>query len=364
MRASAIAYGEVSVVDVVDEALGVFADTGPQYEAFGGRVSFANHGPMVVDALVAMGRSDAVASWVERYRPRLDPRPEPRMRIDPSDWRSALGDINRVRDWADFFAGELADDRWTVVANRWLPRLTPGMVGGVHGAIRTGHAVRSIGRKETSERVHELAEALGYWAAQYEELPRDSTAPKNLRPSEAIVVLEQLGLTDRTGWVLFTDPIGKLVDLPSFAFAADLIDTTDQRAVIADLALTFSRILVSNIATVNPRALCHGLTGGVVTDMMLPHLSDESTGASLRYGWQTAAAFYCAIVLHPPAEQVAAPSESVDEIIDEALACPDEHGIKVTELCLRAYEHDPNPVYLAAALDNTRRLNEVGVNLY
>ena len=272
--------------------------------------------------------------------------------------------MGRVRDWADFFANELADADWTVVANRWVPRLAPGTVGGVHGAIRTAHAVRSIGGKVTPERVQELAEGLGYWAAQYEELPRDNGAPKHLRPSEAIAVLEQLSVSDRTGWVRFTDPIGKLVDLPSFASAVDLIDTTEPRAALADLALTFARILISNIATVNPRALCHGLTGGVATALMLPHLSDESTEASLRYGWQTAAAFYCAIVLLPPAEHVAAPSESVDEIIDEALACADEHGIKVTELCLRVYEQDPNPAYLAAAVNNTRRLNEVGLNLY
>jgi hypothetical protein len=128
---------------------------------------------------------------VERYRPRLEPKPEPRERIDPSDWRGALGDMSRVRDWADFFADELADADWAVVANRWLPRLAPGMVGGVHGAIRTAHAVRSVGRKATPGRVQELAEGLGYWAAQYEELPRDNSAPKRLRPSEAIAVLEQ-----------------------------------------------------------------------------------------------------------------------------------------------------------------------------
>jgi hypothetical protein len=351
-------------MNVVDEALSVLADTGPEYDVFGGRVSFANHGPMVIDALVAMGRGDAVPSWLERYRPRLATRSEPCKRIDPLDWRTALGDMGRVRDWADFFADELADARWMVVVDRWLPRLAPGMIGGVHGAIRTAHAVRSIGRMETPERVHELAEALGYWAAQYEELPRDESAPQKLRPSEAIAVLEQLDVSERTGWTRFTEPIGKLVDLPSFAAAADLIDTTDPGAAIADLTLTFSRLLISNVATVSPRALCHGLTGGVVADMMLPYLSDESIEASLRYGWQTAAAFYCALILHPPSENVAAPSESVNEIIDEALACPDEHGIKVTELCVRAYERDPNPVYLAAAIDNTRRLNEVGLNLY
>ena len=98
--------------------------------------------------------------------------------------------------------------------------------------------------------------------------------------------------------------------------------------------------------------------------MMRPHLSPETTEATLRYGWQTAAAFYCAIVLDPPTLRVAPPPETIDDIIDEALQCPDEHGIKVTETCLREYEHRPDPVFLVAALSTTRRLNEVGINLY
>ena len=133
--------------DVVDEALGLLADTGPEYEAFGGRISFANHGPMMIDALVALDRTDTVVEWAARYRPRLDPRPDKVDTIDPSEWRTA-------------------------------------------------------------------------------------------------------------------------------------------------------------------------------------------------------------------------PSETLDEIIDEALDCPDEHGIKVTETCLREYQRRPDPVFLVAALSTTRRLNDVGVNLY
>ena len=97
---------------------------------------------------------------------------------------------------------------------------------------------------------------------------------------------------------------------------------------------------------------------------MQPHLAPGVAEDALRYGWQTAAAFYCAIVLEPPNMQVARPPEPIDDIIDEALLCPDEHGIKVTETCLRHYQNHPDPVFLAAALSTTRRLNEVGVNLY
>ena len=351
--------------DVLDEALGLFAATGPEYDAFGGRASFANHGPMVVEALCAMGREDAVTEWVERYRPRLADRPSSRARIEPSEWADALGDMRRVRDWADSFDAELAGEHWSDVVNRWVPRLAPGTVLALHGAIRTAHAVRSLGRADTTERRHELAEGLAYWAAEYDTLPASNRTSAALLPSQAIGQLEQLPLADRAGWIRFTDPIGKLANLPSFAAAADLVDPRgDLSAITADLSRAFCAILIANNSSVNPRALCHGLTAGTMTEMMQPHLSAEATQASLRYAWQTTAAFYSATVLEPPIEEVELPEESVYSIVDEALACPDEHGIKVTEVCLRNYGRDANPVHLAAALSTTRRLNEVGLNLY
>ena len=355
----------VSPVDqVFDQALGVLGDTGPEYSAFGGRISFANHGPMVIEALSTMGREGVVLDWAQQYRPRLEGRPVSRARILSSEWREALADMSRLRDWADLFDRELAESPWTEVLNRWLPRLAPGMVGGVHGAIRTAHGIRSLGRQVTALRLHELAEGLAYWAAQYETLPR-SEGPGNLLPSQAIAQLEQLDLADRTGWIRFTDPIRKLSTLPSFAGAADLVDTDrDPSTIVADLARSFAAILITNNATVNPRALCHGLTAGAAPRMMWGHLSAEATEAALRYGWQTAAAFYSALVLESPAERIEAPTQTVDQIIDEALACPDEHAVKVTEACWREYALDPDPVYLVAAVSTIRRLNDVGLNLY
>ena len=52
----------------------------------------SNHGPMVAEALCALGRPDAVLPWIERYRPGMLPRPPARLciaRLD--DWRGALG---------------------------------------------------------------------------------------------------------------------------------------------------------------------------------------------------------------------------------------------------------------------------------
>ena len=88
--------------------------------------------------------------------------------------------------------------------------------------------------------------------------------------------------------------------------------------------------------------------------MMLPYLTPESTTQSLRYGWQVAAAFYSGLMVVPAAVDVEPPVEGIDELIDEAIACPDEHGIKITEACLREYRINPKPVYLAAARACTR----------
>ena len=52
--------------EAMEEALGLLAKTGPEYA---GRL--ANHGPMAAEALVVLGRPDAVVPWVEAYRRRL-----------------------------------------------------------------------------------------------------------------------------------------------------------------------------------------------------------------------------------------------------------------------------------------------------
>ena len=53
--------------DVLDEALERLGSYGPE---FGGGLS--NHGPMVVEALTRLGRTDAVAGWIDGYVARLE----------------------------------------------------------------------------------------------------------------------------------------------------------------------------------------------------------------------------------------------------------------------------------------------------
>src|SRR5215831_16131515 len=109
-----------SNADVIDEALGWIARTGPE---FGG---LSNHGPMAAEAMVALGRSDAVLPWLDGYRKRLQPAPTARNRIAAAEWRAALGDFTRVGDWVARFDRELAAAPWRRVLSTWLPELLPG----------------------------------------------------------------------------------------------------------------------------------------------------------------------------------------------------------------------------------------------
>jgi len=117
---------------LMDQALEMFARTGPEY---GG--GLANHGPMAAEALITLGRSDAVIPWVERYKRNLQDPPGARRPISSEDWREALGDISRVGDWIAFFNREMKAASWRSVLGQWLPRLAPGLVAaGVYGFLQ------------------------------------------------------------------------------------------------------------------------------------------------------------------------------------------------------------------------------------
>src|SRR5829696_10236782 len=111
---------------------------------------FASHGPMGAETLSTLGHDDLVGAWVEAYKARHEALDVPATtgRIDAHDeagWRSALGDMSRVSDWAQLFRRELAGQPWPDVLQRWLPRLLAGYGGALtHGLIRVAHGVRAL----------------------------------------------------------------------------------------------------------------------------------------------------------------------------------------------------------------------------
>jgi hypothetical protein len=340
--------------ETIDRALDILHRTGPE---FGDGLS--NHGPMVAEALVALGRPEAVLDWVDGYRTRLQDPPGSQRAIAATAWRAALGDFERAGDWVAFFDRELADAPWQDVVRAWAPRLGPGlMAGATHGLIRTAHAVRSLAAGETPQRIHELAQGLGYWAARFQTLPGDpSGRDAGYSPAQAIEHVERLhGPGFRARGLIFEQVKG-LDEEPSFASVIDLVSTEgDLLAFVSALTETFARIYLANQAHLI--AFVHAVTAPSALRLLAPYLTDGDARLAARYAWQACAAIYAWYDTSSPSSSppAAEPVEPIDGLIDRAVATAGVHTIKFVEVCLREYRANPKPIYLAAAWDACERV--------
>jgi questin oxidase-like protein len=341
----------------LDEALEIMSPNGPELNN-----GFSNHAPMCIEAMCAMGRHDSVMPWFERYRHWLAPRPSRVARLTDGNWRAALGDVRRVEDWFEYFRNELEDRPWHEVLDEWAGRLAPGiMAAATHGVIRTGHATRAIAIEDNPARRRELADGLAYWAAEYLPLPAERHAPARAMPSEAIVRVQMIPAEIRHGnFGSFTDSLAQLDSFAPFKYTLDAVDTSGSAsAFVSDLTSTFARVFLANAHDVYTTiAFVHSVTGPSALRPMLPHLDDATAHTALAYGWQAAAAMYATFGSSADLRRVdEAEIRGVDELIERAIACGDEHAIKFTEVCLREYALNPNPAFLAAAQHATRMLS-------
>ncbi len=357
MAALAIAGPRVNAVPddgALDLALERFARTGPEY--WGG---LANHGPMAAEALVAMGRGDAVARWVEGYVGRLDAAPGAREKIAPDAWQAALGRPERLGDWAVFFRHALLEAPWREVLRTWVPRLAPGFVAvATHGAIRTGHAARALGVRETPPRLHELAEGLAYWAGHFLRLPESAAPEGRERPSDAVKALDLLPRSARRSGGFITERLSGLHDFAPFREVASRVAVSgDASAFLSDLTEAFARVYLENATPGKVITFVHAVTGPSAARLLLPYADAAGTRALLRYAWQAAAALYVAAG-DRPAQPLHLP-EPIDAatLVDRAVRNGDEHAIKFAEACLREEALNPRPIYRLAAQDALTRLN-------
>ena len=334
-----------------DGVLEQLARNGPEFGP-----GLSNHGPMASDALVALGREDALEGWAEWYAQRLVERPEARRAIDASDWREALGDIGRAGDWSVFFRHEMEMRPWHETLELWTPRLAPGiMAGATHGILRTAHAVRALTRGETPQRIAELGEGLAYWAARHQELPTAPGTPGRDSVASALVRMPIVDASQRGRFLIF-DAV-RAVPSDEFAPAINYVDTTvSVDSFVSDVTRTFAPIYLAN-APHAAIAFVHTVTAPSALRLLAPHLTAESLHGVMRYAWQACAAVYSAY--QRPATPAAPPREApLDEadLIDRAVAARDEHAIKFTEAGLREYRASSDAVFLRAAADAVVRL--------
>jgi hypothetical protein len=303
---------DVSANDVLDEGLSRLAATGPEF-----RGGLSNHGPMAAEALVRLGRADAVEHWLDTYLKRLEAAPRPSDRVTDATWRDALGQLNRVADWDAYLRAQLAEERWRDVLARWWPRLLPGVAAAAtHGIIRTSHAARSLagaGENGDAEPVLDEPEQGGLITGRLKNglprLPGMSDALAALRP-------------------------------PADA------DTADD---LRDLAGEFTRVFLG-YGRAQPITFLHAVTAPVAAYSVLPLLPRQLARPTHDALWQVGASLYAvhAGAVTPEPLPTASPLAPGD-LADLAVASGDEHAIKLTEACLRLHAETPDPVFLHAA---------------
>ena len=305
--------------DVLDEALTRLHATGPE---FGGYLS--NHGPMAADALVRIGRADAVERWVDAYLPRLYDAPTPRWTLREADAVEAFGAHDRLADWCALFDRLLQDEPWTQVLTRWWPRLLPSAVtAAAHPLIRTGHVVRALREDETAPRRRELAQALGYWAARWQPQPAGAGAGRPL--------LLDLPLAPSDG--TFTERLDALAPTPSYD--VDLDDLVDEAV---EGYLTWGAD--------SPIMLVHAATAPRAAALVLPSLPPELWAATRGRAWSVAATI---VTAYRTGQQAPAPTLARD-VADRAVASGDEHAIKFVEVALESAARGSCAALAAAGL--------------
>jgi hypothetical protein len=147
---------------VLDDALRLLQDREPE-----SRQGLSTHAPMVAEALCALGRSDQVLIWVERYRGPLLELPRPRQRIVPQDWRAALGArpgaatweeaLGRWADWRELFVEEMKEAPWPQVERDLLIEDTLTLPVQVNGKKR---AEVTVGRNAANAEIEAAVLAL------------------------------------------------------------------------------------------------------------------------------------------------------------------------------------------------------------
>jgi hypothetical protein len=341
----------------LDEVLEMLHAAEPQ-----AKQGLSTHAPMVAEALCALGHPERAKAWVERYDAPTLQLPPPTQPIDRNAWRAALGprrdaptwerQLVRWADWKQLFLEDLQRGPWQPVLEVWVARLAPGISSAAtHGVIRTAHAARALGRRDTPPRRAEHARGLAYWAAAYEELPASGSRAKATTLDAAVAALPRYRVAHGDA------PDGNIVSglravaaFPAFAPVRDSVALPEEPATaLGALSTTFSRVLVEHAPRGHAVAFVHAITGPCALRRLAPHVSAATARAALPYAWQAAAAIYTAYAATTPAPPPRGTPPTPDALVERALDHGGDHAIKLVEVLLAEHALHADPLYLTAA---------------
>lgn len=318
-------------------------------------VVLANHLPMILVALAAMGADAARReAWAERYAAasRLLPVPPDHRRIDAANWHAHLGSRQLEGDYRGFFAAEVARLGPDAAVREYLPALLPGI------AASALHALMRLAYARLRGDAAEVAIALGYWAATFLPLG-DGTgaAPDTDDPAEVFRRMAR-----EPGFASVTAPTDLLwhsmragAAVPAFAPVVDWLRVGP--ATLSRIAATSLGLFAGTMEF----AALHAVTGAHWV-RLVGHDGAGGTELPRRFWQAIAAAFpYMGCPALPEAaalEQLRGlPAPAWAELHDAACRSDDEHDIS---LCFSAWQEDlvrPDPLYRVVA---ARRLGLIG----
>ncbi|MEU6553286.1 questin oxidase family protein [Streptomyces sp. NPDC046915] len=282
---------------------------------------------------------------------RLDDRPRGTSPIAADGWRTALGDPRRLGDWLVFFEREVTEQPWRAVLETWWPRLLPGIAAGAtHGVIRTGHAVHALLDHEDDPRLAELGQALGYWAARWQQVP---FAPPSGTAGPASALAGVPRVPDQTAGINHRlDQLTTLTGWPTALTALrPATDAGQARQLLADLTTAAGAHYLPN-AHGSPVMLVHAVTAPMAVLRTLPALPSAQWVMSLNAAWAAGAAVTAAYAPAAPAPRHSLPSAPgpADEVFAFAVRHQDEHVIKLADTCLDVHHRTGHPDVLAAVV--------------
>ncbi|MFH9426493.1 questin oxidase family protein [Streptomyces sp. NPDC017529] len=346
--------------------LEILEGTGPEYQGF-----VSNHGPMACEALVTMGLGERAPQWATHYRPQLEGPAAARFPIDPDDYREALGRVDRLGDWIELMRRQVAEHPWPTVLGRWWPRLLPGLAAaGMHGVIRTAHAVRSLTATTTPGPllVDELAQGLAHWAARYQQLPGNPSLTGTLPLAEALARLPRLDEATESPAPGISGRMLALDALPGFTAALDryrsaappdpaVADTAQSdaacHATLDELISAASRVLIARPSGAAPVAFCHTITAPAAIRLVLPHMHPAHRAPSVATAWQVLGGVVASFAPRPGDDgqdwHTDQPAPEHGTLLQRAHDSNDEHVIKLTEATLREHARTGDTALLHAA---------------
>ncbi len=324
---------------------------------------FANHGPMAVEALEAIGHPALIPAFVDSYAPRI-PVARPGRDLPPEARAAALGQPGRAPDWAAHFEAALATGDWRETA---LPVVT-GLLSGLsaaagHGLLRTVHAMRALEREDNPVRRRELARGLAYWSATWRPLPGEpgrQAAGGTPDPAAFLRGIPQLAGCERSAET-FVASLRRLDARPDFRAACEQLALPAPAEVDAFLGAVCRAAAALYVAHAEARiAYVHTVTIPSAVRWLVPRLAPADAPRAAFHALQAVAAFHALLGSTPARagvdDEVARVAESWDEIRYRAACSLEEHAVKMAEACWREDRLGPDPILRQAAADAALRL--------